>query len=60
MSKLFIRPNPKAPETGSLFIRFKDGEEGFLRVIPKCEMNLIKKDGFISRNRRECKLTLLS
>ena len=60
MNKLRVIPNSKAPETGSLYIRFKDGELGYLRFIPKCEMSLIAKDGKITRNRRECKLTLLS
>jgi len=60
MSKLVVKPNPRAPETGSLYLKFKDGEIGFLRVIPKCEMSLIKEDGIVTRERRECKLTLLS
>ena len=60
MSKLFVRENPRAPETGSLHIKYKDGEEGYLRFVKKCEMNLIKKDGFISREPRECPLVLLS
>jgi len=59
MSKLFIRPNAKAPETGSLYLRYDDGEEGYLRFVPKCEMSLVKQDGLITRDRRECKLTLL-
>ena len=60
MAKLFLRGNAKAPETGSLFIRFGDEEEGFLRIVPKCEMTLIREDGIISRERRECKTALLS
>jgi len=60
MSKLVVKPNAKSPETGSLYIRYKDGELGYLRFIPKCEMSLIKQDGLITRDRRECKLTLFS
>ncbi|MHC1635107.1 MAG: hypothetical protein ACXQTS_00580 [Candidatus Methanospirareceae archaeon] len=60
MSKLFIRENPRAPETGSLFYRFKDGEIGYIRFISKCEMNLIKEDGIITKEKRECKTRLLS
>ena len=60
MAKLFVQRNAKAPETGSLFIRFKDGEMGYLRFIPKCETSLIEQDGLITRKRRECKLTLFS
>ena len=59
MGKLVIKPNPKAPETGSLFIRFKDGEWGYLRFIPACEMREIEKTGIITRERRECKTRLL-
>ena len=60
MTKLIVELNPKAPETGSLYILFKDGERGYLRFIPSCEMKLIQQDGIISRERRECKTTLLS
>jgi len=60
MAKLVVEPNSKAPETGSLYILFKDGERGYLRFIPSCEMKLIQQDGIISRERRECKTTLLS
>ena len=51
---LIIKENPIHPETGSLYIRFRDNELGFLRVIPQCEMELIKKDGIITREKREC------
>ena len=60
MSRLVIKQNAKAPETGSLYLRYKDGEIGYIRFIPKCEMDLIKRDGIITRERRECFLTLLS
>jgi len=60
MTKLIVEPNPKAPETGSLYVEFKDGEKGYARFVKKCEMDLIKKDGFISREPRECPLVLLS
>jgi len=60
MNKLRVVPNSKAPETGSLYILFKDGERGYLRFVPKCEMEQIRRDGKITRERRECKLTLLS
>jgi len=59
MSRYIVRPNPKAPETASLIVKCRDGEECFLRMIPKCEYALIRKDGKITRERRECKLTLL-
>jgi len=59
MGKLIVIPNSKAPETGSLYLRYKDGELGYIRFIPKCEMDLIKRDGIITRERRECFLTLL-
>ncbi|MHC1635744.1 MAG: hypothetical protein ACXQTS_03850 [Candidatus Methanospirareceae archaeon] len=60
MVKLVVESNPKAPETGSLYILFKDGEKGYVRFVKKCEMDLIEKDGFISREPRECPLVLLS
>ena len=59
MSKLVVKPNPRAPETGSLYLKYEDGEIGYIRFIPKCEMDLIKRDGIITRERRECFLTLL-
>ena len=60
MAKLVVEKNSKAPETGSVYAIFKDGEKGYVRFVRKCEMDLIKKDGFISREPRECPLTLLS
>ena len=57
---LVIKENPIRPETGSLYIRFRDNELGFLRVIPQCEMERIKKDGIITREKRECEAILLS
>ena len=57
---LVIKENPIRPETGSLYIRFRDNELGFLRVISQCEMEKIKKDGVITRDKRECEAILLS
>jgi len=57
---LVIKENQFHPETGSLYVRFKDGELGFLRIIPQCEMEKIKKDGIITRDKRECEAILLS
>ena len=57
---LVIEENRLHPETGSLYVRFKDGELGFLRIIPQCEMERIKKDGIITRNKRECEAIYIS
>ena len=57
---LILKENQFHPETGSLYIRFKDGELGFLRIIPQCEMEKIKRDGIITRDKRECEAILLS
>jgi len=57
---LVIEKNRLHPETGSLYIQFRDGELGFLRVIPQCEMEKIKKDGIITRDKRECEVIYIS
>ena len=57
---LILKENQFHPETGSLYIRFKDGELGFLRIIPQCEMEKIKRDGIITRDKRECEAIHIS
>jgi len=51
---LVIKENRFHPETGSLYIQFKDGELGFLRVIPQCEMEEIRRGGEIKRRWEGC------
>jgi len=40
---LIIKKNPLHPETGSLFLKYRDGEEGFIRMIPASEMREIEE-----------------
>jgi len=57
---LILKDNPLHPETGTIFIRFKDGEEGFLRMVSQCEKRMIEKDGIITRDKRECEAIHIS
>ena len=51
---LIIKENPIHPETGSLYVQFRDNELGFLRVIPQCEMEEIRRGGEIKRRWEGC------
>ena len=57
---LILKDNPLHPETGAIFVRFKDGEEGFLRMVSQCEKQMIAKDGIITREKRECEAIYIS
>jgi len=57
---LILKDNPLHPETGAIFIRFKDGEEGFLRMVSQCEKQMIAKDGRVTREKRRCEAILIS
>jgi len=51
---LVIEENRLHPETGSLFISFKDGEKGYLRFVPMCELEKIRRGGKIKRRWEGC------
>jgi len=40
---LIIKRNPLHPETGSLYLKYRDGEIGFIRMIPASEMREIEE-----------------
>ena len=57
---LVVKQNRQHPETASLFLKFKDGEEGYIRFIPACELKMIRETGIITRDKRECEAIYIS
>jgi len=52
---LILKQNRVHPETASLFISFKDGEKGYLRFVPMCELEEIRRgEGEIKRRWEGC------